>query len=197
MIFEVFQILIEQVNRHFTQLGLTDAEVVMDNIAFVDGNGEQSEAMRDKVVLSLLNFQEEPSMKNFPNHRVTDVMTEYRNPVVNLHLFLLFSANRNHYSNALRDLGAIMRFFQGKRFFTQANTVFDREVSSMSQIRDFRFTVDLFSPSFEELNYIWGTLGGRQLPSVLYKLCLIPVQSGQVQGEGELIQVISKELKEQ
>ncbi|EON78213.1 hypothetical protein ADIS_1410 [Lunatimonas lonarensis] len=195
MIFEIFQILSEDVNRYFRDVGLNDSEVILDNIAFVDGASEVAEAMRDKVVMTLVNFQEEAALKNFPNHSMQDTQAIYRNPIVNIHVFALFSANRTSYAHALRDVSTIMAFFQSKRLFTQANTLYDREISSMAAVGPFRFTVDLFSPSFEEVNFIWGTLGGRQLPSVLYKICLLPIQADKVSGTGPLIETVENTLK--
>jgi hypothetical protein len=195
MIFEIFQILSEDVNRYFRDVGLNDSEVILDNIAFVDGTSEVAEAMRDKVVMTLVNFQEEAALKNFPNHSMGDNQTIYRNPIVNIHVFALFSANRTLYAHALRDVATIMAFFQSKRLFSQANTLYDREISSMAAVGPFRFTVDLFSPSFEEVNFIWGTLGGRQLPSVLYKICLLPIQADKVSGTGPLIETVENTLK--
>lgn len=195
MIFEIFHLLSEQLNRFFVERGLDDSEVILDNIAVVDGPTDVSEGMRDKVVMTLVNFQEEATLKNFPNHLQTPQQVIYRNSIVNIHLFVLFTANRNNYHKSLKDLSVILEFFQGKRLFTQANTVFDREVASMGELGDFRFTVELFSPTFEELNFLWGTLGGRQLPAALYKLCIIPITSGKITQTGPLVEQINNEFK--
>nr|MBI1230875.1 DUF4255 domain-containing protein [Cytophagales bacterium] len=195
MIFEIFHLLSEQLNRFFVERGLDDSEVILDNIAVVDGPTDVSEGMRDKVVMTLVNFQEEATLKNFPNHLQTPQQVIYRNSIVNIHLFVLFTANRNNYHKSLKDLSVILEFFQGKRLFTQANTVFDREVASMGELGDFRFTVELFSPTFEELNFLWGTLGGRQLPAALYKLCIVPITSGKVTQTGPLVEQINNEFK--
>jgi len=40
----------------------------------------------------------------------------------------------------------------------------------------FKFNLELYTLSLEELNYVWGTLGGRQLPSVIYKIQLIEIE---------------------
>jgi hypothetical protein len=194
MIFEIFHLLSEQLNRYFKELGLNDTEVIFDNIALVDGPTEISEGMRDKVVMTLVNFQEEATLKNFPNHVLGSREITYRNPIVNIHLFVLFTANRNSYHKALRDLSVVLEFFQGKRLFTQSNTVFDRELASMSLLGDFRFSVELFSPTFEELNFLWGTLGGRQLPAALYKLCVIPISASKTTHTGPLIENIQNTL---
>ena len=195
MIFEVFQILKEQINRYFDEMGLEDSELVIDNIALAEGAAEASEGMRDKMVLTLVNLHEEGVLKNFPNHHISNDKIQYRNRVINLHLFLLFSANRNVYSKSLIDLSAVINFFQGKKRFTQANTVFNRELETMENVGDFRFTMELYTPTFEELNFIWGTLGGKQLPSVLYQLNLIPIERDQAQGEGPLIESVHSDVK--
>jgi len=194
MIFEIFHLLSEQVNRYFQEKGLDDSEVILDNIALVDGPTDISEDMRDKVVMTLVNFQEEATLKNFPNHIQNSQQITYRNSIVNIHLFVLFTANRSSYHKSLKDLSVVLEFFQGKKLFTQSNTVFDREIASMSELGDFRFTMELFSPTFEELNFLWGTLGGRQLPSALYKICIIPISANKASQTGALIEQIHNEL---
>jgi hypothetical protein len=195
MIFEVFQILKEQINHYFEEVGLEDSELIIDNIALAEGASEASEGMRDKMVLTLVNLHEEGVLKNFPNNHISNDKVQYRNRVINLHLFLLFSANRNLYSKSLTDLSAVINFFQGKKRFTQANTVFNRELETMENVGDFRFTIELYTPTFEELNFIWGTLGGKQLPSVLYQLNLLPMERDQAQGEGPLIESVQSDVK--
>jgi len=194
MIFEIFQLLSEQVNRYFLERGLDDSVVVLDNIALSDAQTDSAEGMRDKVVMTLVNFQEEPTLRNFPNHLQNSQQVVYRNSIVNIHLFVLFTANRDSYSKSLKDLSVVLEFFQGKRLFTQANTVFDREIATMSQLGDFRFTMELFSPTFEELNFLWGTLGGRQLPAALYKICVIPISANKTTQTGPLIEHVQNEL---
>ena len=53
----------------------------------------------------------------------------------------------------------------------------------------------LYTPTFEELNYVWGTLGGRQLPSVIYKIQLIEIDRNELLGTGKLITEITDTLK--
>lgn len=197
MVFEVFQILSEQVNAYFQEIGLEDSQLVIDNIAMAEGTSDAAEAMRDRVVLSLVNIHEEGTMKNQPNHHIRNDQVQYRNRVIHLHLFLLFSANRNAYGKSLKDLSAIISFFQGKKLFTQGNTVFDRDLDTMQQVGNFRFTMELYTPTFEELNFIWGTLGGKQLPSVLYQLNLLPLERELDQAAGPLIQSVHSDVKNQ
>lgn len=187
MIFEVIQIIAEQVNNYLDEIGL-EKTVVPENIAFLEAQKNDIEDLfKDSVVLTLINLDEEATLKNFPNHTVKNDKTIYKNSIINLNLFLLFSANRDKYINSLNDISKIIEFFQGKKLFTQANTIYNRNSSAMSNVDNFRFTVELYTPTFEELNYIWGTLGGKQLPSALYKVSMIQIERNIAQAEGQLI----------
>ncbi|KIQ22745.1 hypothetical protein RT99_06530 [Flavobacterium sp. MEB061] len=187
MVFEVIQIIAEQVNNYLDEIGL-EKTVVAENIAFLESQNETvSGNLEDKVALTLINLDEEATLKNFPNHSIENAKTIYKNSVINLNLYLLFSANRNIYINSLNDISKIIAFFQGKRLFTQANTIYNRNNIAMANIDDFRFSVELYTPTFEELNYIWGTLGGKQLPSALYKVSMIQIERNIAQAEGQLI----------
>lgn len=187
MVFEVIQIIAEQVNSYLDEIGL-EKTVVAENIAFLESQNEiVSGNLEDKVALTLINLDEEATLKNFPNHSIENTKTIYKNSVINLNLYLLFSANRNIYINSLNDISKIIAFFQGKRLFTQANTIYNRNNIAMANIDNFRFSVELYTPTFEELNYIWGTLGGKQLPSALYKVSMIQIERNIAQAEGQLI----------
>ena len=187
MIFEVIQIITEQVNNYLEEIGL-EKSIVAENIAFLESqNDTVSGNLDDKVALTLINLDEETTLKNFPNHVIEKDKTIYKNNVINLNLYLLFSANRNAYINSLNDISKIIAFFQSKKLFTQANTIYNRNNVAMANIDNFRFSVELYTPTFDELNYIWGTLGGKQLPSALYKVSMIQIERNIAQGEGQLI----------
>jgi hypothetical protein len=95
----------------------------------------------------------------------------------------------------LRDLSAVIKFFQGKKRFNQYNTVFNRELEAMENVGDFDFSLELYTPTFEEMNFIWGTLGGKQLPSVLYQLNILSLERDLTHSEGPLIESVHTELK--
>ncbi len=189
MLFEVIQIITEQVNSYLAECGL-EKSVIVENICLPEAQVENTKALENKVALTLLNLQEEVTLKNIPNHYYDNNKIVYRNSVINLNLFLLFSANRNSYNKSLKDISKIIEFFQGKKLFNQSNTVFDRNSAAMNDVDNFCFTVELYTPTFEELNYIWGTLGGRQLPSALYKVSMIQIERNISQGERDLLNQI-------
>jgi len=197
MIFEVLKIIAGEVNQYFSELEMDDSQVILENVAMIDSQQEGAEALSNKVILSMINLREEITLKNFPNHIKEGERVSYKNPKVNLNLFLIFCANRTVYKKSLNDLSKILEYFQNKKVFTQSNTTFDRDLDEMSAIRDFRFTMELFTPTFEELNYIWGTLGGRQFPSIFYKLNLIEIDRKLTTSEQTVITEIHRNYKNQ
>ena len=179
MIFEVLQVITEEVNTYF---GTT--AIRLENIAKVDQQDVESESKG--VFLTLLNMKEEYALKNRTNNEISNTEVSYKNPKVSLNLYLLFSANNSTYKESLKSLAKVIEFFQGKRIFTQDNTNFKKE-DELLNVNNFRFIVDLFTPSFEELNFIWGTLGGKQYPSVIYKVSLMEIERDAIMKKGTVI----------
>ena len=195
MIYETLQILKEQLETYYEEVGLTK-NIVLDNIALWDSASEDADRVKGKVVMTLLNLEEEWTMKNSPAARVVNLQTEYKNPPVNINLFLMVAANCNTYDTSLSSISRTIEFFQGKKIFTSANTVYNRNNASFALLDSFKFIVELYTPGFETLNNIWGTLGGRQLPSVLYKIQIIQLQHEKTLATGSVITHVSGTLND-
>ena len=97
-----------------------------------------------------------------------------RQPVY-LNLLLMFAANfaGGHYREALKLLSATIGFFQ-------ARPVFDRANSPSLDERMEKLTVEIENLNTAELSNLWGVLGSRYLPSVLYRLRMVVMDEGQV-----------------
>jgi hypothetical protein len=175
MIYEALQIISEQLDKYLSDSGLNNL-VVLENIALLESADENADNLKGKVVLTLLNLQEESALRNTPNYKVKDGKTEYRNPPVHLNFYLLISANCDTYDKSLRCLSKTIQFFQGKKVFTSTNTVYNRNNVAFDVLDYFKFILELYTLNLEELNYVWGTLGGRQLPSVIYKVQLLEIE---------------------
>lgn len=127
----------------------------------------------NNILISLVNFSEEATMKNNQNHAIlNNDMVAYKNPPVNLNLFILVTACMTNYENALIYLSHAITFFQGKYSFTLKNSV--TQVDGLPD--DFHIILDLYTLSFEQLNYLWSTLGGKQHPFVCYKVRLLQIE---------------------
>ncbi|MCA1758747.1 MAG: DUF4255 domain-containing protein, partial [Bacteroidales bacterium] len=175
MIYETLQILKEQLENYFSEIGLGKI-IALENIALWESGSDDATRVDDKVVISLLKLEEEVTLRNTPHYKLSDTKTEYKNPPVHLNLYLLVSANCDTYDKSLRSISKVIEFFQGKKVFTSANTVYNRTNVAFDVLEQFKFILELYTPTFEELNNVWGTLGGRQLPSVIYRVQLIQIE---------------------
>lgn len=140
---------------------------ILQNISRLD---EQELKKANNVLITLVNLSEEAAMKNDPGaYIVGSSEAHYGNPPVNLNLYLLFSVCMSNYEHALIYLSHTISFFQGKYSFTKKDSI-----SSVDGLPDdFHIILDLHSLTFEQANYLWSTLGGKQHPFVCYKLRML------------------------
>lgn len=156
--------------------------VIIDNIATAQELGGTNNQLNGHVVMSLVNLQEETTLKNGSNYRLENGRAVYQNPPVHLNLFILFTVLHNQHETALQLLSRVIEFFQFQREFSPLTTPTG---SGMSQ--NVRVILDLYSLTFEQLNHLWGTLGGKQIPFVLYRARLVSLEVQKRQAESPVI----------
>lgn len=74
--------------------------------------------------------------------------------------------------------------------FFQANPVFDSLTSPNLDAKIEKLLVKMHSLSFEQLNHLWGVLGGKYMPSVLYKVTQVVIDEDATSGEAAYIKEI-------
>ncbi|MCE5204587.1 MAG: DUF4255 domain-containing protein [Porphyromonadaceae bacterium] len=195
MLYESMHILKEQLDEYFSDIGLSRT-TELQNIALWESGKDDESKLSEKLIITLLRLEEEATLKNSPHIKINENKTEYRNPPIHLNLYLLIAANFKNYDTSLISISKVIEFFQGKKIFTSSNTVYNRDNVAFEVMDDFRFILEIYSPSFEELNNIWGTLGGRQMPSVIYKVQLIQIERDKKLAESELITHIGGTLND-
>lgn len=155
--------------------------MVLDNIGLAEELGGSQDNLNGKIVVSIVNLQEEATLKNTPFYRQENGRTIYSNPPVNLNIFVLFSVlHRDQYETSLKRLSRVIEFFQWQKEFSFSTV--SPESSGLS--RQVKVYADLYSLTFEQANYLWGTLGGKQVPFVLYKLRLVTLDAEKPRAEG-------------
>lgn len=174
-----------------TEPTLGSSVVVVDNIALAEQLGGSNNQLNGHVIMSLVNLQEESTLKNAPYYRVENGRTIYQNPPISLNLFILFSVLHNQYETTLKLLSRVIECFQ-----------FNPEVSSETlplpgspSPQNIQVVLDLYSLTFEQLNHLWGSLGGKQVPFVLYRARLVALEAQQRQAEGSVITEINSDAQ--
>ena len=186
MIYDTLKFLSEEVNRYLSlKMGvLAQPRLKIGNVSLAFDNtllGENS--LAGKAILSLVNVEEDKVAKQQENYSRTDSATQYKSPPLYLNLYILFSINKPEYDDCLKWLGHIMQFFQHQQVFTPiTHPGLDPKIP--------RVVVDLFSLNFEQVNHLWSTLGGKYLPSVLYKVRQISVDENLTISESGFIKDI-------
>lgn len=189
MIDAAFAMLNNQLAAYIESMGGDRLDVIMANIASIDAPNSNLDLVR-KVILSLVNIEEEAALKNAgPLYRNVKTLN-YVNPPVYLNLYLLITAHYEKYEDALTRLSNVIQFFQGKNSFTLKNSPPNDMLLNPDVYEDIQLHLEMFSLSFEQLNHLWGSLGGKQWPSVLYKVRLVKITENRVTAQGPLIEEV-------
>ena len=149
------------------RFGWQEDMVVLSSLISPDGGLSIKE--QNRVVCTLTGMEEQNVNRKFRySKNPENGQFAVQNPLVNLNLFVLFSAyfGEQNYRDALKAISAVVEFFQGKLVFNHQNTpalpdTIDKVVFEMANL------------SFHELNYMWGMLGAKYLPSALYRMRML------------------------
>ena len=79
------------------------------------------------------------------------------------------------YSESLKFLGSPLAFFQDHALFTPQNALL------LDPAFD-RLTVELETTSYQDWSCLWGMLGAKHMPGVIYKIKVMATQDGVVLG---------------
>jgi hypothetical protein len=166
--------------------------VVVGNIGLFETS--HADSITDNIVITLVNIEEESTLKNQPALKRPVINNAiYQNPPVFLNLYVLFASNYagNNYALALRRLSHVIRFLQNKNTFSTATAIVDSGIDlSIEGIAELKFSMELYTLTFEQINHLWGSLGGRQVPFAMYKLRLVAITENAVLREVPLIEEI-------
>lgn len=162
-----------------------DSLVKLGNISFIADKILSNSTFDEGIYLSLVNIQEESTFKNQQQVRISEVNANYKEPPIYLNLFVLMSPCYSDYSKSMEVLSYIIQYFHTNKTFKFSNKPVSEEVVvgepdytfDESLKTNLQLSFDLFSLTFEQLNYLWGTLGGRQIPFVLYKARVLEIGS--------------------
>lgn len=188
MINETFRFLTDELNKYLTlKMGTTaEARVVLGNVAraYDADNPTGTDPIINRAILSLVNIEEDRVAKQQENFVKTDISVKYKSPPLHLNLYVLISVNRNSYTQSLTWLGHILQFFQFQNVFTPVT-------HPSLDIRILKLIVEQYNLNFEQVNHLWSTLGGKYLPSVMYKVRQIQLDEEMVVSESGFIKQIS------
>jgi len=190
MIDKALKFIADEINIYLkSKLSFPDStKIVLDNISKLQDNSTGG-ASTNKIILSLVNIEEDRIYKNPENFiRTNDNKVVYKNPAIPVNVYCVFAYNHsdndsettNHYEEGLMYISYVIQFFQQRSVFTPQNSpALDPSIEKL--------IAELHSLSFEQLNHLWAILGGKYVPSVMYKFRLLVIDEELQQLTGELI----------
>lgn len=132
------------------------------------------------ITMMMVNAEEERREGKRPYYQPSDDKQFYKlNPPVELDICVLFAAHSNVYETALRDISNVAAFFQANPVFDQSrypalNAAVNDPVAKPWQLID-RLSFNLHGLGFEQQNNMWGMIGSKYLPSLVYKIRMLTV----------------------
>ena len=178
----------------FISKSIGSSDVVVDNIGLLETTS--GDTLTRRIVLTLVNLEEESTLKNTPAlKKQVSGPAFYENPPIFLNLYVLITCNYSgdDYIHALERLSTIIKFFQSRNSFSYSTST--GGVPPLDPgILELRFTMELYTLTFEQINHLWGSLGGRQIPFVMYKLRLIALSEKVRLREVPLIEEIETNI---
>jgi hypothetical protein len=191
MIDRALSLLREELQNYIT-FSIGSADVVVDNIGLLETSS--SDSLTKRIIITLVNVEEESTLKNVSPVKSGLNVAYYQNAPVFLNLYVLVTCNYSgdDYIHALERLSAIIRFFQGRNSFSYGGST--GNIDFTPGAANLKFTMELYTLTFEQINHLWGSLGGRQTPFVMYKLRLVELTDHTILREEPLITGIRTRL---
>lgn len=144
-----------------------------DQVVFLSGQSADTISLKSGAVSLLLVRLEQEKVLRAPDlyqRIMPDGSVQKSAPEIRLELYVLIVANYPQYEDALKNLSAIIRYFQEHRLVTHETAP---DLSDDIQ----QLVIELMSLSFAEQNEVWGSLRLPYHPSVLYKVKMVVYQS--------------------
>ncbi|MEX8520955.1 MAG: DUF4255 domain-containing protein [Leptothrix sp. (in: b-proteobacteria)] len=174
MIDAALGLLAEELNAHLRRtFSLAEDVVVLSNLQ--DQDGSPVSTPNRKVVLFLAGIECETAAHRTPEWSAGGASHVTEPAPVYLNLMLMCAANFSgvHYPEALKCLSSTIKFFEGKPVFDRSNS------PDMADGLD-RLTLTIENLSRSEMHSLWGIHSGRYLPSVLYRVRMVTLDSQHV-----------------
>jgi hypothetical protein len=171
MIDQALQFLVSELNTFLlARTGLEFGKAELGRL--VDDTGKWV-AKENQIAVALLNVEEERALRaQMPQPSFVGGRQVMLHPELKLNLHVIFAASFQQYAQGLRQLSHVLTFFQAHPLFLQD------EFPALESRLD-RLAVDLISLSYEQLNQVWAFIGGKQVPSVIYRVRMVALQDAE------------------
>jgi hypothetical protein len=168
----------QRLNQHLrARFGVPDDIVAVT--ALTDAEGRPATGARNRLALFVTNITHDamPRAAGVRGFAVLGRLPLGHGPVhLTVDLMLASNFDAENYLEALKILSHAVQFFQ-------ANPVFDRLNAPEMDLALQQLTFEIANLGTDALSQLWGTLGGRYVPSVQYRMRTIAIDAGALVAE--------------
>lgn len=171
MIHLVFEALSGELNRFLkSKHNITEDKVVPSSIMNTDGGIAIQEP--DKIIMSLTNIEQDRTQSSTGSYRKVTRGYVKEKAAVNINLTIVFSAyfSSENYLEGLKFITSVIEFFQSTN-----GSFSPQNVPALNGVTE-RLTADLINLDARDLNNLWGPMGAKYMPSVIYKVKTLPIK---------------------
>jgi hypothetical protein len=155
--------------------------VILGNVSQVGTSTDST--LQNMIIISLIKIEEDRISRSPDNFVRHDQQVIYKNPPVYLNLDILFTSNYENYKTSLLLLSFVIQFFQFQNVFTPQDSP-----DLPAGIEKLIFDMKTFT--LQDLNNLWGILGSKYIPSIVYKMRLIQIADTFTRGAAGVIMEI-------
>jgi len=176
MINDTLRFISGELNSYFKgRLEINEDKVIVSNLLNHDGTVPVQ--ILDKLVITLVNIEQETTLFNQGSfeRRTSPGAYVKKNPPVYLNLYVLLAAYFNNYDESLKFISGAISYVQGNHVFAR------RDYPALGNDID-KLTLEIVNSDYQNINYLWGSIGARYVPSMTYKLRMLIVDNGAEQA---------------
>ena len=187
MFHDVLRFFAKELNSYLRlRFGVQQDMVVLSNLINQDGRPALND--KNKVVMSLMNIEEERVARPMKNFRKDgpNAYTQLR-PPLKLYLYVIFTGyfEGENYEEALKFIYGVAAYFQ-------SNPVFSSKQNPQLGRGAERVTVDFVNIDFDKLGRMWAIYGNKYLPSMVFRFRTIVIQENVATGQSSAIIEVKK-----
>jgi hypothetical protein len=162
-----------QLNQYLRGL-LNTAEDIVTVSNLLGPDGVPAPNVNNRIALFLSSVERDTTSQRLPEHSVRGLSGP--GPLfLNLYVMAVANFTGNNYPEALKFLSLVIAFFHGRPVLDHSNC------PELDQGID-KLILDIENTPPQAMSNIWGVLGGRYLPSVLYRVRMVVIDGAHVQG---------------
>lgn len=185
MIDQALKLISDRLNAHLSSVFSVGEDLVAVG-PLTDAEGKPTAETRNLLTLFITNIAQDSVPRGTGRYGAQIGQA----PPIHLDVYFMLASGHDPeiYGEGLKLISAALMFFQANPVLTPRNA--PEMPAGITQL-----TIELSNLKVEEVGQLWGNLGGRYVPSVMFKMRSVMIDAGAIKSITPLIQAPSGETR--